>query len=130
MRLNKEPDPLARARSETKILHDVCDQMISDLVIQDEAERLHLSVSPAEIDQGIASVAETNKVTVARIMEMVRDQGYDERSYREEVRLQLVRRKVLWFKNPTLDPNKADEAVKTIARELRAHIYVDIRLAS
>jgi len=121
-----EKDPLARARGETKILRDTCERMIDDALVRDEAERLHLSVAEGEVDHAVASVAESNKVSVEQLMKVATDQGYDAETYRASLRAQLIVMKVLYLRH--VDVKKIEDAESALHAELRAKVYVEDRL--
>jgi peptidyl-prolyl cis-trans isomerase SurA len=122
-----ETDPLARARQESKLLREACERMIDDLLIEDEAERLHVEVTSGEVDDAIASLAKQNGMSVPEILKAARDQGYGEPRYREAVRVQLLHGKLLQLRRP--DPQKVEEADRAFVAELREKTYVEDRLA-
>src|SRR5207302_8955978 len=91
----KDQDALARARGEAKALHDACERMIDDVLVQDEAERLHLSVADEEVTRAIRQVAQRNHVSVDELIAVATNQGFDEKSYRASVHAQIVSLRVL-----------------------------------
>jgi peptidyl-prolyl cis-trans isomerase SurA len=121
-----EKDPLVRARSETKVLHDTCEAMVDDVLVEAEATSLHVDATAAEVDAGIAAVAKNNGVTVPRLFEMLHEQGFDERAYRGAVRSQLLAGKLLQLRGSA----KPDEALEKLHAELRARVYVEVRIGS
>lgn len=123
----RDQDALARARAEAKVLHETCERMIDDALVQDEAERLHVTVSDDEVARMIGQVARTNHVSVEQLIAVAVNQGFDERSYRASVRAQVIALRVLQLRGT--DPQKYDEALGTLHVELRANVYVEDRLA-
>lgn len=123
----RDQDALARARAEAKVLHETCERMIDDALVQDEAERLHVVVGDDEVTRMIGQVAQTNHVSVEQLIAVAVNQGFDERSYRASVRAQVIALRVLQLRGG--DPRKYDEALGTLHAELRAKVYVEDRLA-
>ncbi len=124
----RDQDALARARAEAKVLHETCERMIDDALVQDEAERLHLTVSDDEVTRAIAQIAQTNRVSVDELVAVAVNQGFDEKSYRASVRAQMLSLRVL--QKRAVDPRKYDEALGPLHAELRAKVYVEDRLVS
>jgi peptidyl-prolyl cis-trans isomerase SurA len=126
--LVRDQDALARARSEAKVLHETCERMIDDALVQEEAERLHLTVSDDEVTRAIGQIAQTNHLNMEQLVASAMNQGYsDERSYRASVRAQMLSLRVL--QQRATDPRKYDEALGTLHAELRAKVYVEDRLS-
>jgi peptidyl-prolyl cis-trans isomerase SurA len=123
----RDPDALARARAEAKVLHETCERMIDDALVQDEADRLAIKVSEDEVTRAIGQVAQTNHVGVDQLMAVAVNQGFDEKSYRASVRAQLLALRLL--QQLGTDPKKYDEALGTLHTALRAKVYVEDRLA-
>jgi peptidyl-prolyl cis-trans isomerase SurA len=123
----RDQDALARARAEAKVLHETCERMIDDALVQDEAERLHVTTSDQEVTRAIGQVAQTNHVSVEQLMAVAVNQGFDEKSYRASVRAQVLALRVL--QQIGTDPQKYDEALGTLHVRLREKTYVEDRLA-
>lgn len=85
-----------RAAMEQKLFRELLDKVIDERLEEREAERVHLTVAPDEIDRALASVAARNGMSVPRLLEEARTSaGLDERAYREEVRRQILEGKLL-----------------------------------
>jgi peptidyl-prolyl cis-trans isomerase SurA len=123
----RDQDALARARAEGKVLHETCERMIDDVLVQDEAERVHVTVPDDEVTRAIGQVAQTNRVSVEQLIAVAVNQGFDEKSYRASVRVQVMALRVLQQRGT--DPAKYDEALVTLHTELRTKVYVEDRLA-
>lgn len=80
-RLN--PNDPKQAKAVDAVLHKVLDLMIMDILIAQEAKRLKVSVSPAEVDKEIAKIMQANHLT------------------KEQFEQQLARQKAVW---PTCAP--------------------------
>ena len=124
----QEKDPLARARAETKALHDACERLIDDALVEDEAERVHLTVVADEVDRALDAIAKDRSMTREVLLATAVQYGMDEASYREVIRRQLVQGKLLQLRKP--DPSKVERAAAALAAELRAKVYVEDRLSS
>jgi len=122
-----ETDALARARAEAKALHDACERIIDVILIEAEAARLKIEVTPDEVERAIGAIAKEHSMTEAAVMRTAADQGYDEARYRAFLRVELLRGKILQLRRP--DPAKLDEASASLSSELRDRTYVEDRLA-
>lgn len=123
----RDQDALARARAEAKVLHETCERMIDDTLVQDEADRLHLTVSDDEVTRMIGQVAQTNHVSVEQLIAVAVNQGFDDKSYRASVRAQVLSLRVL--QQRATDPHKYEEALAALHVELRTKVYIEDRLA-
>jgi peptidyl-prolyl cis-trans isomerase SurA len=123
----RDQDALARARNEAKVLHGTCERMIDDVLVQDEAERVHITVPDEEVTRAMTQVAQKSHVTIEQLVAVAVNQGYDEKSYRASMRAQLLALRVLQQRGT--DPKKYDEALVALQTELRAKVYVEDRLA-
>ncbi len=130
LRQIQEKDPLARARAETKLLHQACELLIDDVLVGLEAERVHVAVTDAEIDTGIDAVAKSNHVSVPEVLQMARDQGFTDRAYRDAVRVQLLGGKLLQLQHFDATKMKAEEAFAEFQAKLRTRVYIEVRIAS
>lgn len=70
-------------------------QLVDEELVEQAAKKMHISVNGAEIDQAIDNVRRQNNLTEDKFWEAVRAQGYTEKNYRDDVRKQLLRLKVL-----------------------------------
>ncbi len=127
MRQVEDKDPLVRARGETKILRDTCERMIDDALVRDEAARVHVSVDEQDVDRLLASMAESNHVTLERLVAIATEQGYDTETYRASIRAQLLAVRILSARH--VDAKKLEDAATALHAELRAKVYVEDRLA-
>ena len=123
----RDQDALARARAEGKVLHETCERMIDDVLVRDEAERLHVVVADDEVTRAIGQVAQTNHVSVEQLMAVAVNEGFDDKGYRASVRAQVLALRVLQQRG--VDPNRYDEALGALHAELRTKVYVEDRLA-
>lgn len=67
----------------------VLQQMINDELQRQEAQRIGLSISDAQVDHAVQTVAERNRLTVEQLRQEVQRGGLDWGVYREELRQQI-----------------------------------------
>jgi peptidyl-prolyl cis-trans isomerase SurA len=70
-------------------------QLVDEELVEQAARKAHVSVSSVETDQAIENVRKQNSMTEDAFWEAVRGQGFTERQYREDVRKQLLRLKIV-----------------------------------
>ncbi|SHH92075.1 periplasmic chaperone for outer membrane proteins SurA [Pollutimonas bauzanensis] len=77
----------------------VLQRMITEEVERQEAERLGIRVSDAQAEQAVQTVADRNKISVARLREEVEKSGVPWETYmktlRQEVRMDLLRQRAV-----------------------------------
>lgn len=117
----------ARARVDKKGLRETCEHMIDDALVRDEADSIRLTVSEPEIDAAIDSIARDNGLTREGVRLAVLREGMSEAEYRESLRTQLLRLRLMSLRKA--DPKKYDANVAALAAELRAKVWVEDRLA-
>jgi len=87
--------PTQLAAAEPKAMKDTLDEMIDERLMEQQADKAHLSVSVEEIDRGIHGKAQSLNVTEKELWSRAKTQGYTEQDYRDEVRRQLLEGKLL-----------------------------------
>ncbi|MFI5309162.1 MAG: SurA N-terminal domain-containing protein [Polyangiales bacterium] len=70
-------------------------QLVDEELIEQAARKSHISVSMTEVDQAIDNVRRQNSLTEDAFWQAVRAQGFSEKTYRDDVRKQLLRLKVI-----------------------------------
>lgn len=89
---NGERERVARVQ---QIYKQLLQQLIDEELVEQAARKMHVSVSETEVDQAIDNVRRQNELTEEAFWEAVRGQGFTEKQYRQDVRKQLLRLKVL-----------------------------------
>jgi peptidyl-prolyl cis-trans isomerase SurA len=87
--------PEKEAQMRYKVREDILAQLIDRQLTDQEVRRLGISVTPAEIDSAIERVKETNFLTDETLREAIAQQGYTMAQYRENVRNQILRTKLV-----------------------------------
>jgi peptidyl-prolyl cis-trans isomerase SurA len=70
-------------------------QLVDEELVEQAAREMSVSVSSLEVDQAIDRVRNENKLTEAQFWEAVGGQGFTKLHYRQDVRKQLLRLKVI-----------------------------------
>jgi peptidyl-prolyl cis-trans isomerase SurA len=119
-----------------KLYGDLLSQLIEFQLFQQEAKNMRITVTKLEVDQAIERVRNQNNMATEQFWEAVRNQGYNQEQYRDDVRRQLVRMKVLNQRvrskvNVTEEQVRAryEETVRQSRRALRfraAHIFFEL----
>jgi len=71
------------------------DQLVEEELVEQTARKNHVTVDELEIDQAIENVRRQNNMTEEQFWQAVRGQGFTDKQYRQDVRKQLLRLKVL-----------------------------------
>jgi peptidyl-prolyl cis-trans isomerase SurA len=78
-----------------QLYHRLLAQLVDEELVEQAAKKMHISVTGSEIDQAIDNVRRQNNLTEDAFWQAVRSQGYTEKNYRDDVRKQLLRLKVI-----------------------------------
>lgn len=78
-----------------RLRKDVLDHLIDERLIAQEAVTLKLEVDRMEVDRAVDEIKRQNKITHAELEEALRAQGMTMSGYREDLRSQILRLKVL-----------------------------------
>ncbi len=66
------------------------DALMTELLIQNECDRLRVTVEPEEVERAMQEVLAVNKLTLEQLTAALEAQGFDLPSYRAELRRQLL----------------------------------------
>lgn len=118
--------------SEPRALKETLDEMIDEVVIEEQAQRAHISVSASEVDRAIRYKITELHLSDNDLFTYARQEGYSQQEYRDEVRRQLLEGKL--FQLQLAGPLSAssggniEEMFTAWRRELRRNAQVDVRL--
>lgn len=88
--------PAAERRPQIERLYArLLDQLVDEELIEQTAVSMHIAISSLEIEQAIDNVRGQNGLSAEQFWEAVRGQGFTEQGYRQDVRKQLLRLKVI-----------------------------------
>jgi parvulin-like peptidyl-prolyl isomerase len=86
------PDKEQRA---AQIRQEALDRMVDEELLMAQARQLKLTVTGADVDKAIDEVKKNNHLGDDQLIEALRQQGYTYASYRQDLRRQIIRLKVL-----------------------------------
>jgi peptidyl-prolyl cis-trans isomerase SurA len=131
----------AHAASQERLaaLHrELCSRMVDEHLVAAAAREAHLGVSGEEIARALRIVAERGHLTEPQLLAEVARKGVSPDDYRAEIGREILRAKLVQLRvRPKIAGKGLGEAEQTRAiereekawlAELRARIYVDVRL--
>ncbi len=91
----KDPDPVARKRREVSLRKEVLDHLVDEELLSQQARELKIVVAPQDVDRMIDDVKKRNNLDDNTLVDALAQQGMDIVSYREVVKRQVLRIRVL-----------------------------------
>ena len=88
-------EPTRMAANEPQIFRTILDQMIDERLMEQQADKAHLSVGVEEIDRAIKTKAQALGIPPKELLDVAAKQGFSEQDYRDEVRRQLLEGKMI-----------------------------------
>jgi peptidyl-prolyl cis-trans isomerase SurA len=88
-------NPKERAVRAAALRREVLDRLIDDHLIQQQAQELKISVSTEDVDRSIEQIKKDNGLTDAALRDELRKVGQTPESYRQEIRKQIIRYRVI-----------------------------------
>lgn len=86
----------AEKKARIKALYaQLAQQLIDDELIEQTSRKMMITIASLEVDQAIDNVRRQSGLEEPRFWEAVREQGFTDKQYREDVRKQLLRLKVI-----------------------------------
>ena len=122
---------------EQEMYKELLDRMIDDRLEEQQADKAHISVTPEEIDRGIANIAsqaqaqQSRAVTVADVLEEVQRRGLTEQDFRDEIKRQILEGKLIELRvRPRVHVTDQDalSAYQHWIKEVRDQETVDVRV--
>lgn len=93
-KLKEVPDK-DRPALEKRLMRELCERMVDETLEGDAAEKLHLIINDAEVDEGLKNIAAQNAVDVKTVLAEAARLGLSETEYKTELRRQLLEGKLL-----------------------------------
>jgi peptidyl-prolyl cis-trans isomerase SurA len=93
--LEDAPDQGERTLRIKKIYKQLLQQLVDEELVEQAAKKMNVSVTDSEVDQAIDNVRRQNGMTEDAFWQAVKGQGFTDKQYRQDVRKQLLRLKVL-----------------------------------
>ena len=132
-------DPNVVSVQETEMYKELLERMIDDRLEEQQADKAHISISPEEIDRGIANIAtqaqqqQGRPVTPQDVLGEVRRRGMSEQDFRDEIRRQILEGKLIELRvRPRVRVTEQDAhvAYQHWAQELKQQQPVDVRIVA
>lgn len=96
--VNQNRDPEQRSELRKKALQSAVDQLIGEKLMEKEMDALGVTVSDQEVDLGMEDVRRQNNFDADQLEQALRSEGYSVQQYREFMRKQLRRLKLVNIK--------------------------------
>ncbi len=93
--MNPANVPMQLTAQEPKVMKDTLDEIIDERLMEQQADKAHISVSIEEVDRGIKAKAGQLQLSESDLWARAHAQGYNDQDYRDEVRRQLLEGKLL-----------------------------------
>lgn len=122
---------------EQEMYKELLQKMIDERLEEQQADKAHISVTPEEIDRGIANIAaqaqaqQGRPVTSQDVLGEVRRRGMTEQDFRDEIRRQILEGKLMELRvRPRVHVTEQDARVayQHFVQEFRDEQAVDVRL--
>ncbi len=105
-------------------LQEAAEVLIDAALIRNEAEGQHITITDAEVDRAVATVAESNGLTVEQLYTEARKSDLDPTAYRSALRDQLREQKLLHLDvapEIEVEDSEVDAAYEEMVVEARRH---------
>jgi peptidyl-prolyl cis-trans isomerase SurA len=122
---------------EQEMYKELLQHMIEDRLEEQQADRAHITITPEEIDRGLANLAaqaqqqQGRPVTVEDVIAEVSHRGMTEQDFREEIRRQLLEGKLIELRvrpRVRVTDQDARAAYQHWTDELKQEQPVDVRI--
>ena len=127
LRIHSQIPPGAQRTAAVSQMYELLlERMVDEQLQQRAANKLHVVVSPQEIDQAIARIAAQNGLTSLQIVQEAARSGMNEAEYRREIRRQLLDAKMLNLRlqgRIRITPSDLKTAYLKIARDERKKLW-------
>jgi peptidyl-prolyl cis-trans isomerase SurA len=121
---------------EQEMYKELLERMIDDRLEEQQADRAHISVSPEEIDRGIANIAaqaqtqQARPVTVQDVLGEIHRRGMSDQDFRDEIRRQILEGKLIELRvrpRVRITEQDAHAAYQHWAQDMKDKQPVDVR---
>lgn len=131
-------DPVKRRAELAAMDKQILARMIDEILVTKDAKALHIEVTDAEVDAGIASVAQANNMDRRALEAEVKKAGFSRAEYQEEIKRQIAEQRWLLARAAgKIDRKKAADTEAFAAAvekqrdallvELRSRAFIEIR---
>ena len=105
-----------------QVYHELAERMVDEILERDFAERNHVAVTAAEIDQALATVAQQNNADLKTVLAEAKKIGLSEEEYRAEIGRQVLEGKLISMLGGTAQMKVDDAEVKARYDELKKQV--------
>ncbi len=123
-------DKAKRSAEKTNVMREIVNRIIDERLEEQEADKAHISVTSAEIDDAIKMLASQSKLSKEELMAEVKRQKLSEQDYRDEIRRQILEGKLIQLRvRPKVKVTDADarKAYDGWVKEQRESDPIDLR---
>jgi parvulin-like peptidyl-prolyl isomerase len=131
-------DPTKRRAELAAMGKQLLARMIDELLVSKDVKALHIEVTDAEIDAGVASVAQANNMDRRALEAEVKKAGFSRTEYQEEIKRQIAEQRWLLARAAgKIDRKKAADAEafaaavekqrELLLADLRSRAFIEIR---
>jgi peptidyl-prolyl cis-trans isomerase SurA len=130
-------DPNVVSVQEQEMYKELLQAMIDERLIEQQADKAHINVTPEEIDRGIANVAaqaqsqQQRPITSQDVLAEARRRGLSEQDFRDQVRRQILEGKLMELRvrqRVRVTDQDARISYQHFVQEFRDQQPVDVRL--
>jgi peptidyl-prolyl cis-trans isomerase SurA len=115
--------------SRARIANQVLRAMIDEKLELEEAKRQNVSVSDAELDKAVASIAKQNKMTAAQLDEILKSHGIDRSALSEQLKASIAWAKLVRQRAEDSSPISEEEVDDALKRMKQAEHQPRLRIA-
>ncbi len=123
-------DPTKRRTELAAMEKPLLARMIDEILVTKDAKALHIEVTEAEVNAGVASVAQANHMDRKVLEAEVKKAGFTRAEYEEEIKRQIAEQRWLILRAAgTIDRKKAvdNEAFAAAVEKQREMLLADLR---
>jgi parvulin-like peptidyl-prolyl isomerase len=91
----READPKIKEKKRQTILREVLERMIDEQLILQQAGDLKVTVTQDDIDKAVEDIKQQNHINQEQLVEALKEQGMSLASYRQDLKRQITRIKVI-----------------------------------
>lgn len=119
------------AVAEPQIFKSTLDQLIDERLMEQQADRAHITVSLGQIDEAIRNKASALGLSTKDLLAIAVRQGFSEQDYRDEVRRQLLEGRLIQLRvagRVTITETDARATYGHLARQLEDEPQVELQV--
>jgi peptidyl-prolyl cis-trans isomerase SurA len=120
-----------QAAAESEMFRVVLARIIDDRLEEQAADKAHLTVTPDEVDNGMRTVAQQNRLDPKALIAEAKRQGLSEQDYRDEIRRQVLEGKLIQLRvrgRVRVTDQDAKAAYQTMLKELSQQAPVELHI--